>query len=424
MATSLSRAQVKERDPITEIGTALSSRFLVLDPLTSIDGVIYYRAREYQEKKEVIIKVPIGDAAQKQVFRLESSAAARLTHKNILKQNGPEQLDDVLFSVLPMKPIAETLGSLLDRTGWLEVDDAIDIASQIAEALDYAHTLGVIHLELHPEHILITKDRTVLVSEFGVEETPELNWEHTIRSGRCPAQYQSPEQMEKMIVDHRSDLYSLGVVLFEMLTDRLPFDSIDADQIRIRRARQSPMVPHVLFPELPRMLSEIVLRLLESSPEKRFQTAAEVLYALKQLRQLPTREDLAIDEPSKIDAERAVNIEDLDTASPSSENTTQGQGQHIPSVTARETTTPLGAGATKPNRFIPYNGVRPAASNSAPVQSSATNKRGVDDPRSPYSNNSKPGKLPAASWILIAALVLVGVIVLFVYMNLTGVRGS
>ncbi|HZS48359.1 MAG TPA: serine/threonine-protein kinase [Blastocatellia bacterium] len=284
MATSLNRAYL-ERSPISEIGSALSGRFLVLNSIKTMGNVTYYRAREYQEKKEVVLKIPTGDATAKTLFTLQASAAARLSHENIARESGPEELNGVLFTVGDVSPATETLRSLLDRKGWLRIDEVIDIGCQIALALDHAHNAGVVHLMLQPEHILIGEDNAVLISEFGAEENPDQAWVFSLRSKLCPAQYQSPEQVDNTIVDHRSDLYTLGVIMFEMLTDRLPFDSTDPLLIRERRLRQSPMSPHILFPELPRTLSNVVLCLLDSNQNKRFQNASEVLAALQQMLQ-------------------------------------------------------------------------------------------------------------------------------------------
>src|SRR5262249_25983168 len=149
--------------------------------------------------------------------------------------SGLEELNEVLFTVSEVQPATESLRSLLDRKGWLEVDEAIDIAIQIAAALDYAHKSSVVHLMLEPEHIRVGEIRVVIVCEFGIEMNPDLDWAFSRRARRCPAEYQSPEQMDNTDVDNRSDLYSLGVIMFQMLTDRLPFDSVDASQIRERR---------------------------------------------------------------------------------------------------------------------------------------------------------------------------------------------
>jgi serine/threonine-protein kinase len=400
----------------------------------SLDNVIYYRAREYQERKEVVIKVPIGDVADKQLFRLQASAASRLTHKNILKQNGPEELDDVLFSVSPVQPVTETLGSLLDRTGWLEVDDAIDIALQVASALEYAHGSGVMHLALHPDHILIGKDNSVMISEFGIEENSELDWAYSVRARRCPAQYQSPEQMDDTLIDHRSDLYSLGVIIFEMLTDRLPFDSANASHIRDRRARQSPMVPHVLFPEMPRMLSEIVLRLLESNPEKRFQSAAEVVNVLRRLRQLPSNETLSMDQASEVDArtdeetENTANSEgtgNIDSTLSVGEVRLAVRPLETPSAAVPQTPTVQFTGIEKQNHFAPFKSTHPAASSVAPNRYSIHDRQDIRDPRSPvYAKRAVNNKLSTSSWLLIGALILAGIIAVVLVLNLTSVHST
>ncbi|HEX8087627.1 MAG TPA: TonB family protein, partial [Blastocatellia bacterium] len=140
---------------------------------------------------------------------------------------------------------------------------------QVADALDYAHGQGVLHLTLQPEKILVEPDGTVLVTGFGIESRKDLLWAHQERSHACAPQYISPEQVQCKQIDQRSDLYSLGIVMFEMLTDRVPFDSQDSISIKLKHLNRLPEPPHMFRPELPRLLCWLVMDLLKKKPDER-----------------------------------------------------------------------------------------------------------------------------------------------------------
>ncbi|HJQ69743.1 MAG TPA: serine/threonine-protein kinase [Blastocatellia bacterium] len=260
-----------------KVAASLSDRFKVLKSLGSADPCEFYLARGGRNES-VILKVLSGSAArdfrQRELFRLEAQAASRLSHKNIVKTSEAESVNGIFFCVIEQPPAAQTLRELLNRNGWLELPQAVSIVNQIADALGYAHSREVLHLRLQPEKILLDQNGVVTITDFGIDAGQQSGWAHAERSRRLEAQYQSAEQMCGASLDQRSDLYSLGVLLFEMLTDRLPFDSVDPDHIRRRhRVKHSPLPPHVLSFEVPEAVSRVVMGLLEKNPNKRFSNA-------------------------------------------------------------------------------------------------------------------------------------------------------
>jgi serine/threonine-protein kinase len=239
----------------------------------------------------VVLKVLSGSAArdfrQRELFRLEAQASARLTHKNIVKTSEAETINGIHFSVIEHSPVAESLRDLLNRKGWLDLGQAVSIISQVADGLAYSHSCGVLHLRLQPEKILLEPDGLVKINDFGIDGGQQFVWAHTERSRRLSAEYQSAEQMCDASLDQRSDLYSLGVLLFEMLTDRLPFDSEDPNYIRRRhRMKHTPLPPSVLSWDVPEFISRIVMGLLEKNPNKRFSNATVFRMTLNRLASL------------------------------------------------------------------------------------------------------------------------------------------
>ena len=273
------------------VASALSDRFKILKSLGSSDACEFYLARETAGNSTVVLKLLSGSAArdfrQRELFRLEAGAASRLTHKNIVKTSEAETVNGIHFCVMEHSPVAESLRDLLNRKGWLDPGQSVSIIDQIADALAYAHSRNVLHLRLQPEKILLEPDGSVRIIDFGIDAGQQFVWAHTERSRRLSAEYQSAEQMCDASLDQRSDLYSLGVLLFEMLTDRLPFDSEDPDYIRRRhRMKHTPLPPSVLSWDVPEFISRVVMGLLEKNPNKRFSNATVFRMTLNRLASL------------------------------------------------------------------------------------------------------------------------------------------
>ncbi|HJQ22773.1 MAG TPA: serine/threonine-protein kinase [Blastocatellia bacterium] len=234
---------------------------------------------------EVLQPMMAAEARQRELFYLEAFAAARLTHPNIARSSKPQQVEGLHFRVTEYKPEAARLRDLLSRNGWLEMSAACDIADQIAGAMDYAHRLGVLHLQLSPDCVWVEPNGRTTVAGFGIERASQLAWAHGERARRLNAIYAGIEHASGAACDERSDLYSLGAMLYEMLTDRVPFDSDDADYVRERQLQYTPAPPHLIATELPEAISEVIMKLLEREQENRFASAAEFKVALDAARQ-------------------------------------------------------------------------------------------------------------------------------------------
>jgi serine/threonine protein kinase len=269
---------------VGQVMASLSKWFDTLQ-LTSADArALRFMARGGSAGIEVQLDVLqptiAGDSRQRELFYLEAFAAARLAHFNIARTSKAQELDGIHFCVLEYKPEARTLRDLLSRNGWLAVNAACDIADQIASALDYAHALGVLHAQLSPDCLLIEPNGWVTVAGFGIEAGPQLAWAHRERARWLAATYTSLEQASGATCAAASDLYSLGAILYEMLTDRVPFDSDDEDYVRERQLQFAPAPPHLISQEVPEAVSNVVMKLLEREARNRFNSAAEFQVAL------------------------------------------------------------------------------------------------------------------------------------------------
>ena len=284
-ADSASSAEVPR-----DIAEAFSDRFRIVEMLGRTNEAACYLAEVLNGPDEdgasglVRLKV-LSDAAARDpellnLFRLEAEAASSLSHPNILNTESVEQMGLYHFCAIEHSAGATTLRSLLDRKGWLDAPRASGIAMQVARALEEAHKDGVLHLKLSPESVLLMPDGIVRLADFGIGAGSDLKWAQDRRSNLCLARYASPEQSSGDPVDHRSDLYSLGVILFEALTDRVPFNGENSERIRLKHRTQSPLSPDVYCESVPRALSSVVMRLLEKNPRDRFENASELQAAL------------------------------------------------------------------------------------------------------------------------------------------------
>jgi serine/threonine protein kinase len=292
--TSPALATQLQRDDTASIHANLTERFEILKFLGTTGSSFCFVARDLATRKTlsdagrlVRLKVLSDDAAvdevQKELFYLEAAAAAKLSHQNIARTTEAEELGGIHFCTIEQSLNAQSLRGLLDIRSWLEIDVAVSITLQVAEALDYAHRMGVLHLNLNPANILIEDDGRVLVTDFGISSQRELAWAHGERSRRHSLQYSSPEQIQGSFADGPSDLYSTGIILFEMLTDRVPFDSTDAGLIKRKQLTQPPHPPQLFRPGISNYLSALVVTLLEKNPDWRFRTAAQLQMALSRV---------------------------------------------------------------------------------------------------------------------------------------------
>ena len=269
--------------PVVEPGAervlrALANRFASVKPRGVRGDIECYIARDVRGdvvQLRALSARRSADAGARRMFQLEADAASKLAHVNIVGTGAPEEIDGVLFYVIEHKDAARTLRELVDHNGWLDVKSAGHIADQIASALGHAHQMGVLHLRLQPESVLVEADGWVTVADFGLEGK---HGSERLLAPRVP--YASPEQTMRAAADHRSDLYSLGAVLYEMLTDRTPFDSTDEDYVRQRQGAFQAAPPHLISTDVPESVSNVVMRLLEREPAKRFESAAAFQAAL------------------------------------------------------------------------------------------------------------------------------------------------
>lgn len=263
-------------------GPLLKNRYRLGRVLGRGGMCIVYQAWDLRLQRNVAVKrlePPLNeDPRTRARFDREGRALAQLSHPNLvtlIDRGSTENEDYLVFEYVEGRSLKE-----LTREGPLTAAEAGHIAGQIAEGLAVAHLVGIVHRDVKPQNILIDRHGRAKVSDFGIATGPD--WTRVTRAGSIigSARYMSPEQIRSKPVDGRSDIYSLGVVLYEMLAGRPPFDGANMPEIARQHLNSSPTPLTELLPDLTPGLNKVVMRCLEKLPENRFSSMDELLGAL------------------------------------------------------------------------------------------------------------------------------------------------
>jgi len=273
-------------------GTDFGPRYQVESLLGSGGMGKVYKARDRELDRTVAIKVLrpdlMTDPMALQRFKQELLLASSISHPNILRIHDLGEYNSVKFISMAYVDGGD-LTQVLRKEGRLPLERVLNIMRQLAAALAAAHGVNVVHRDLKPQNILLGSEDHIYVTDFGIAKTLESDRTSVTRTGAVlgTPMYMSPEQVEGKPVDHRSDLYSYGLIFYEMLTGILPFTGDTTFQLMYQRVHQLPKRPELVIPDLPAYLSRICLKCLEKEPAQRYQSANEILVDLE-LKQAPT----------------------------------------------------------------------------------------------------------------------------------------
>ena len=265
------------------IGKILDERYEILELIGTGGMANVYKALCHRLNRYDAIKIMRDETALNEEFRrrfrAESQAVAMLSHPNIVSVYDVSHSDDVEYIVMELVD-GITLKQYLQRVGALDYRDALDFSIQIAKALSHAHEKGIIHRDIKPQNIMLLKDGMIKVADFGIaslQNSIEVPSEETMGS----AHYIAPEQARGYAPDARSDIYSLGIVMYEMLTGKLPYTGNSAVEIAVMHMNTDAVAPREINPYIPEELERITLKAMSTDIENRYQSADELLADLE-----------------------------------------------------------------------------------------------------------------------------------------------
>jgi serine/threonine protein kinase len=265
-------------------GTVLGGRYSIIEKIGEGGMAQVYKAQCTLLDRTVAVKVLRPQYASDEEFVArflrEAQAAARLSHPNVVNVYDVGKEGDTHYIVMEYVP-GQTLKQVIARHAPLAVGQAINIAEQILLALKHAHSRGIIHRDVKPHNILITQDGRVKVTDFGIARAASASGLTETGIVLGSVHYFSPEQAKGQTVGIQSDLYSLGIILYEMLTGRLPFQGDSPIAVALKQIQQEPVPPHKYNSSLPGWLEGIILKAMHKEPQERYSSAEEMLGDLR-----------------------------------------------------------------------------------------------------------------------------------------------
>ena len=267
---------------MVKIGMLIADRYEILEKVGCGGMSDVYKAKDHKLNRLVAIKVLKQEFSENasfvSKFRVEAQAAAGLMHPNIVNVYDVGEEKGVYFIVMELVD-GITLKKYIETRQGLPVQEAVTIAIQVAMGLEAAHRNHIIHRDIKPQNIIISKEGKVKVTDFGIAKIATSN---TITSNVMGSvHYTSPEQARGGFSDEKSDIYSLGITLFEMLTGKVPYTGETTVAIAIRHIQDPMPSPRQYVRDLPYSVEQIVMKCCEKSPDRRYQNTAELIADLK-----------------------------------------------------------------------------------------------------------------------------------------------
>lgn len=272
------------------IGRLLDNRYEILEVIGTGGMAVVYKALCHRLNRMVAIKILKDEFFQDEEFRrrfhAESQAVAILSHPNIVSVYDVSTSGDADYIVMELVE-GITLKQYMEKKGVLNWRETLHFSMQIAKALEHAHSKGIVHRDIKPHNVMILKNGTAKVTDFGIARI--MSSTNTLtKEALGSVHYISPEQAKGGRVDNRSDIYSLGVVMYEMMTGQPPYDGDSPVAIALKHINGGAVMPSVLNPNIPGGLEQIIMKAMAVDPDRRYSSATEMLYDMEEFRKNPS----------------------------------------------------------------------------------------------------------------------------------------
>ena len=281
---------------MVKIGMVIGGRYEIQELIGTGGMSDVYRAKDNKLNRNVAVKVLKQEFSENRdfvaKFRREAEAAANLMHPNIVTVYDVGEENGISYIVMELVD-GYTLKQYIEKKSRLTISECISIAIPIASGIEAAHNNGIIHRDIKPQNVIISKDGKVKVTDFGIAKTTTSN---TISSNVMGSvHYTSPEQARGGFSDEKSDIYSLGITLFEMVTGRVPFNGDTTVAIAIKHIQEEMPSPRIYVEDIPISIEQIILKCTQKSPDRRYQKMSEVIEDLKKAYISPDENFVKID---------------------------------------------------------------------------------------------------------------------------------
>ena len=292
------------------IGRLLDGRYEILEVIGTGGMAVVYKARCHRLNRLVAIKILKDDLSQDEEFRrrfhAESQAVAMLSHPNIMSVYDVSTSDEADYIVMELID-GITLKQYMEKKGTLNWKETLHFSIQIAKALEHAHSRGIVHRDIKPHNVMVLKNGSIKVTDFGIARIMSNNNTLT-KEALGSVHYISPEQAKGGRVDNRSDLYSLGVVMYEMMTGRAPYDGESPVAVAIQHINGGAPMPSTLNPNIPGGLEQIIMKAMAVDPDQRYSSATQMLVDLEEFRKNPS---ILFDHSDKGDIDAATMLDQV-----------------------------------------------------------------------------------------------------------------
>lgn len=295
-----------------KIGMMIGNRYEILEKIGTGGMSDVYKSKDHKLNRYVAVKVLKQEFSENanfvSKFQVEAQAAAGLAHPNVVNVYDVGEENDVYYIVMELVE-GITLKKYIEKKARLSVKEAISIAIQVSMGIEAAHNNHIIHRDIKPQNIIISKEGKVKVTDFGIAKAATSN---TITSNVMGSvHYTSPEQARGGYSDEKSDIYSLGITMFEMLTGRVPFNGETTVAIAIKHIQEPLPSPREYIPEIPVSVEQIVFKCCQKSPDRRYQTMADLVADLKQSLINPDEDFVKLVNPDEEASTRMITDKDM-----------------------------------------------------------------------------------------------------------------
>ena len=298
---------------MVKIGMIIGDRYEILEKIGTGGMSDVYKAKDHKLNRLVAVKVLKQEFSENanfvSKFRIEAQAAAGLMHPNIVNVYDVGEENGIYFIVMELVE-GITLKKYIEKKARLSVKEAVSIAIQVSMGIEAAHNNHIIHRDIKPQNIIISKEGKVKVTDFGIAKAATSN---TITSNVMGSvHYTSPEQARGGYSDEKSDIYSLGVTMFEMLTGRVPFNGETTVAIAIKHIQEEMPSPRDYISEIPNSVEQIVFKCCQKSPDRRYQSMGDLIVDLKRSLMTPDEDFVKVIDPDEDGSTKMITDSDME----------------------------------------------------------------------------------------------------------------